>query len=80
MASISMSFCIESTCKRARIAPNKSEIGSHKYTLMYFDSHCVSEAWNPSYTATAKANGPRIASTIRKNVRMVSMIREAQSK
>lgn len=49
-------------------------------TLRYETWKYEKEAWNPSYTATAKANGPRIASTIRKNVRMVSMIREAQSK
>src|SRR5690606_33173742 len=52
---------------------NISAMGSHRHTLIYRVSHCVSVDWKPSHTLIAKAIGPSMDSTIRKNVRMVSM-------
>ncbi len=37
----------------------------------------VSVDWKPSHTERANAIGPRIANTIRKNVLIVSIVREA---
>src|SRR5690606_3387211 len=72
-ASISISRSSISDCIFASMELNISDMGNHRYTLIYRVSHCVSVDWKPSHTLIAKAIGTSMDSTIRKNVRMVSM-------
>ena len=44
---------------------------------MYRVNHWASVDWNPSHTEKAKATGPRMESTTRKNVLTVSISSEA---
>ena len=75
--SCSMSRSSMRDCILASMALNKSDTGSHRYTLMYRVSHWCSVDWKPSQTEIAKAIGPSIERTIRKKVLMVSMTRAA---